>query len=1285
MQKLAELLQKGEDAQILFALGELAQLLENCLHDTLALFVPSVCEFAPRWSTEVQLRAGRELLGISEEKLPSEVGRCMALASVLVIRTIDNSNIPVAADMYDVWGRLASKSVAVTAWQAKDLSSILRFVDRSAKSPFSEERRAAVGFCQGMCKCRAPNLDVRRQGFSRLWTFALDPSSDVLAKCLEVMGDCAEEFTDSIVSERVWPLVQRAWMEDPKSVASPKGLLARAAAVKCASQLCEARFGINTEGQSRETAQDTAAVHELLVRVLSFAEVWSVKDQRELDQELYIAEIAVAEHLVKLIYFAAKGVTESRSSFSMRKAASVYSQLVQANGPGIREKCAFNMPAMAQLVEKDKAAVAMLTTCCNELAFDSEECVRETFAKGLHETLNGLLLKGSAEKLYGTVLDLLQDESLAVRNGVIAHISECLITLANVAGGKGIDKKQIVDAMEKTSLALSKRSWRLSKIFSQQVTSLCAAFPALGLEQLVIPILFEIVSATGSCEVRSEAAKSIVTISRTVPEEALRDKYVGQLLQSLSDGPYKTRISVIDCGVHALSVYSEVLFSQLFAAPLLRLCTDKVPNVRICVAKALPQLAPWCQAHELFEPALAQLRGDPDKDVRDVMQSFVLRASEYVSKSKDEEETVYSRRVEEVLYYSSTSARLSPNGGLGAHVTPKSIPTKMKKAVQQSRIVKRIGEIASLRSQDTNHDELARAYSLTETHGREDLVSISGPLPTSHAISSISWASEERSTDAYFLRNEDGRACPATARTPPAHVKPNEIEGQDEERAPQSVLDFSAVLSGNLSSFGLTADLPNEGQTSQAGPAISRGSSRGQSSDRGSSRGGRDTAEYKPRLNASAQALPVQALVKKFSNRRSRQIPKNQEQPLVTTFSADSAFSTMSSAEGPDQFEQASSEQTAQAHTRHGEEEVRAQTDEESEPPKSLFRRLTSIFGFGRTKPASPSEVRSASQQQNAEQAPAAAEPETANATRHDTLSVADPPQLPEAPAPRTTASARAIASPKAKTSGLEEEVDILPAVRAPPPLPDAAVDSVDAKTAAHAESHSAGASRAAARARSGVRSSSGSSSESSSGPGSGRTEYDTAMQIPVPAATAQVANPPPSVETPPASRGTKTAALLAPLRRKKTADGMLGSGSGSGSGPALRQLRSDEGSPRAGGRLKIAGLGAGLGAGLRLLGRRRSSSEAADAGAASGAGGEDGVESEERRSESEESAEQLPVYCGTPPWALAQLVEQRREEAAEEATRASAAERDRATVVAAEHGKAPVSSLTALWERIEA
>lgn len=78
--------------------------------------------------------------------------------------------------------------------------------------------------------------------------------------------------------------------------------------------------------------------------------------------------------------------------------------------------------------------------------------------------------------------------------------------------------------------------------------------------------------------------------------------------------------------MHALSVYSEEVFSKIFAAPVMRLADDEMSEVRVGVAQALPQLAPWGPSHLLFEPALAKLRAGGDEKVREVMEHFVRRA-----------------------------------------------------------------------------------------------------------------------------------------------------------------------------------------------------------------------------------------------------------------------------------------------------------------------------------------------------------------------------------------------------------------------------------------------------------------------------------------------------------------------------------------------------------------------------------------------------------------------------------------------------------------------------------
>jgi hypothetical protein len=905
IQKLTELVRRGDDTQILFALGELKQLLEHCLDDARTLFIPAICENVPTWTQELQLKAGRELVLLEKYGMSSELGRVLAFAALLVIRDTNNITTSSAAQLYEFYGRVGSLSIPMVDWNTEDLSCILRFVDQYAESPFSEERRVAVSFSLGLCQCKASELNVARQGFSRLWPLSSDPSLDVLAKCLEVIGNCAGSFSDLVVVERVWPLIHKAWEIESTDVTSYKSLLARASAVKCASQLCEERFLNRRWGRSEARATENAAILGILTRLLAFATVWSQKDQRELAKEVYIAEIAVAENIVKLIYYALQGPKDPRNALSLKSAVAVYSQLVQSNGPEIREKCAYNMPGMACIARTDKSSRAILTTCCGELAFDGDDVVRIALSKGFHETVRALCSRANVDKLKGILVDLAEDDSIFVKNAIFSHLTETLVALTKF--DKSICGDEIRAIVQTTAHSLPKAGWRMSQDFALQAGSICKAFPTLGLEDSIVPLLLAIVDKTGPTEVRVSAANTIVTITRTIPIQAKRDKYVTDLISSLTGGSHLKRITAIECSVHALDVYSEVIFSELFATAVLSLAQDSVPNVRIRLAQALPRLAPWCQAHEIFESSLASLRADPDPDVQEVMRSYVQKASKYVSLSRDAEKAEHSRRVEEIRYYSG-GASSSSGGRVARQLTPRSLPGPsaiaagigaplLQVAQQPARLGRMIASLTAS-SRGSAHEEEVAATAVAEEITREAAKSAARPavecaagLSLESHVSAISFTSD--SCDHFVQLQEEGVA-PAHAVA--ARNERTSVEGA--ETAGKTGISFSAMTSGSLGSFGE----PSSGKIAKAFTKNRRSGttlqssrlSRGISSERRSSSDALQRVLPKPKINA--QALPVQKLARKFQGRRSSVIrPRALEKPHTRAFSNDSTLLSNSS------------------------------------------------------------------------------------------------------------------------------------------------------------------------------------------------------------------------------------------------------------------------------------------------------------------------------------------------------------------------------------------------------
>lgn len=960
IQKLADLIRGGGDSEILLALGKLPQVMEHCFDDTCAILVPTICEEVVTWPPELQIRAGQELLALEKHCIGKELGRVMTFTSLLIIRETSLVTSTNAGKLYELFGRLAGVSIPAVKWNVDDLAPVLLFVEECSVSAFSEERCAAVAFCLGLCKSESlvSSLNVPQQGASRLWSLASDPSLDVLAKCLEVFGECATSFTDQDASDTIWPLIEKVWAQESGDVISPHGLLARASAVKCAAQIFEARFGQDEEYPTQARPGKDKSMEVLLQRVLDFAQMWCRKDQLGLDDAVYVTEVAVAEHLVRLIYYASQGVPTSRRYFSMKTAIRVYSELVQSNGPDIRKKCAYNMPAMANLTSRDKEATGILTICCEELTLDTEDSVRDALAKGFHETVKCLTSKKNVAKLKGTLINLVQDDCNVVRSSIFGNLSESLVAIANDV--KGFVSEDIIDVMQKAYSALTKRDWRLSREFALQAGNICEAFPTLGLEDSMLSMLFDLVNSTQSLEVRTVTAKAIVTLTRAIPHPEARDKHIAKLIGSLVGGTHQKRIVAVECALHALEVYSEVLFSKLFASSALLLAHDEVPNVRIRVAKALPQLAPGCRGHAMFEPALTRLRSDPDVDVRRAMCGYVMLASKFISRSRDSKDAEYNRRAAEIRHYSAGSRSTPRSGGGGGpvlHHTPTSISSfaavvgaPLLHAVKlPGRLGKRVAAIALLRgsTMDSSHEDLARQFSDSQTMGVESARSVS----RDHQLSALSSLCDSRSGDAsVFLGDSEVPPMPETSSE--KQLTPSNTRCLTRKSIP----DVSLVLSGPISSSGKPtgADISetSAGQTSTAPSTSPTKLNRNACLEKQPSQISMLRNESS-KLYMNAPALPAQAVTEKFRSRHTGAIRLCYNEPrLNATFSNDSIFSTAMSDEFASNSDRSSPTYALSKH-RAGPESSSLSSDEQEESiatvqaPRSFGSRMADSFASG--------------------------------------------------------------------------------------------------------------------------------------------------------------------------------------------------------------------------------------------------------------------------------------------------------------------------------------------------
>jgi len=292
----------------------------------------------------------------------------------------------------------------------------------------------------------------------------------------------------------------------------------------------------------------------------------------------------------------------------------------------IAHHCAFSLPAVALTLGRNNWP--LLKETYDVLASDMQWKVRRTLASSIHEL--GVIL-GEDAVIYdlipifnGFLKDL--DE---VRIGLLKHLSDFLKLLP-------LDLRR--DYLPKMSDFLymdNDRNWRFRQELTEQMGQLIPLFTSEEVKTYLAPIAVILIKDKVAA-VRTSAVNvhSIIVKTLLEPEASTASGLVRVLLADLVVELAKSEswIHRQTYGSLALTLFQDsalehTQFGQDILPNLLDLAEDKVPNVRLMVARALKQIrqATYFTTeanpnHARMDRVIAELSEDKDADVRAFFQ-----------------------------------------------------------------------------------------------------------------------------------------------------------------------------------------------------------------------------------------------------------------------------------------------------------------------------------------------------------------------------------------------------------------------------------------------------------------------------------------------------------------------------------------------------------------------------------------------------------------------------------------------------------------------------------------
>jgi len=288
----------------------------------------------------------------------------------------------------------------------------------------------------------------------------------------------------------------------------------------------------------------------------------------------------------------------------------------------IARHCAFSLPAVALTLGRTNWPLIKETY--ETLANDMQWKVRRTVASSIHE-LGVILGEDIAAEDLVPIFDGFIKDLDEVRIGALKHLSNFLALLATEARNAYLPRLGEFLKMD------NERNWRFRLELTEQLGHMLALFSAKDVREHLGPIVLQLVQdKVAAVRVAAAAVLSgMLSQLHSLNQPDLATSLATNLVEVLGRSTHWARRQTyaVLCGEVVKvkesddkTVYSPSSFSTELLPHLLDLTWDKVPNVRLAVAKVVVELTPQHHSNckELVDAAMAQLKQDKDRNVREV-------------------------------------------------------------------------------------------------------------------------------------------------------------------------------------------------------------------------------------------------------------------------------------------------------------------------------------------------------------------------------------------------------------------------------------------------------------------------------------------------------------------------------------------------------------------------------------------------------------------------------------------------------------------------------------------
>ena len=253
----------------------------------------------------------------------------------------------------------------------------------------------------------------------------------------------------------------------------------------------------------------------------------------------------------------------------------------------IARHCAFSLPAVALTLGRSNWP--LLKDTYEALATDMQWKVRRTLASSIHEL--GVILgeESSGKDLIPIFNGFLKDLD-EVRIGLLKHLSDFLKLL------NPLDRREYLPKLSEFLKMDNDRNWRFRYELTEQLEQLIPLYSPSDVEEHIAPIAMVLVRDKVAA-VRQAAAGVLSSILKSLnasdtPE--LAHSLFQCVVESLAHETlwvHRQTFATLCYGIHTCGAMDQDQFLEDAFPHLLEMSEDKVPNVRLAVARTLSRIS----------------------------------------------------------------------------------------------------------------------------------------------------------------------------------------------------------------------------------------------------------------------------------------------------------------------------------------------------------------------------------------------------------------------------------------------------------------------------------------------------------------------------------------------------------------------------------------------------------------------------------------------------------------------------------------------------------------------